>query len=54
MSITVIKLFISIIILVLPITDIFRYDKAVNRCNFVKLDEKNISNRLKYFLRQIY
>ena len=27
---------------------------AVNRCTFVKLEEKNISNRLKYFLRQIY
>ena len=27
---------------------------AVNSCTFVKLKEKNISNRLKYFLRQIY
>ena len=27
---------------------------AVNRCTFVKLEEKNISNRLKSFLRQIY
>ena len=27
---------------------------AVNRCTFVKLEEKKISNRLKYFLRQIY
>ena len=49
---TAIKLFISIIILVLPITDIFRYDMAVNMCTFVKLEEKNISNLLKYFLRQ--
>ena len=34
--------------------DIFRYDIAVNMCTFVKFEEKNISNRLKYFLRQIY
>ena len=27
---------------------------AVNRCTFVKLEEKNISNPLKYFLRQIF
>ena len=40
LSITAIKLFISIIILVLPITDIFRYDLAVNMCTFVKLEEK--------------
>ena len=26
---------------------------VVNRCTFVKLKEKNISNLLKYFLRQI-
>ena len=39
--------------LVLPITDIFRYDMAVNMCTFVKLEEKNISNLLKYFLRLI-
>ena len=47
------KLFISIIILVLPITDIFRYDMAVNMCTFVKLEEKNNSYLLKYFLRLI-
>ena len=54
LPITAIELFILIIILVLPITDIFHYDMAVNRCTFVNREEKNISNRLKYFLRQIY
>ena len=39
---TAIKLFIWIIILVLPITDIFRNDMAVNMYTFVKLEEKKI------------
>ena len=30
----------SIIILVLPITDIFRYDMTVNMCTVVQLEEK--------------
>ena len=43
----------SIIVLVLSIMDIFRYDMAVNMSTFVKIEEKNISNLLKYFLRHI-
>ena len=38
--ITSIKLFISIVVSLLPITDIFRHDVPVNICIFVKREEK--------------
>ena len=49
MPIAAIKLFISIIILVLPITDIFRYDMTVNVCTFVKLEEKKYLESFEIF-----
>ena len=40
--ITSIKLFISIVVSLLPITDIFRHDVSVNICIFVKREEKKM------------
>ena len=46
-TLTAIKLFMSIVITLLPITDInFRYDMLVNMCTFVKLEEKNNNSNL--------